>query len=74
MEQIFQEIVNFFAKLKLKISIFMMHINSEKFPVDSIIKLRKPFLKYYNFQAKTFGFWKFSMKDLLFFSKGGTPF
>ena len=35
----------FFRKIKIKISIFMMHINPEVFPVDSIIKVRKPFLK-----------------------------
>ena len=50
----FTRISEFFRKIKLKFSIFMIHINPEKFPVDSIIKLRKPFLKKLQFSGKNF--------------------
>ena len=63
----FTRIPEFFRKIKLKFSIFMMHINPEKVSVDSIITLRKLFEKITIFRQNFSVFWKFSMKDLLFF-------
>ena len=63
----FTRISEVFRKIKLKFSIFMIHINPEKFPVDSII--RKAFLKNYNFQANFFGFFEIFYERFAVFSK-----
>ena len=61
-------ISDFFRKIKLKFSIYMIQINPEKFPVDSIIKLRKPFLKKLQFSRKNFRlFGNFQWKICCFF-------